>query len=344
MANLNALMNSEWLVKLSDTTITNDTFANNSLTFTLSKDYLFDKECLTSQQDSILCANKSRSTMNVAEKTQQLSPLSTFQVGLISGAVAGAVVDFILFPLDTLKTRLQMRKGVKLTPQIFQGIYRGLGPALAASAPAGAAFFGTYDLTKRITSQWITPKYQFLSHILAAIAGDIAGSSVRVPFEVVKQNLQASVYASSRQAVRSIIQQQGMTGLYKGWLSLVLREIPFDIIEFPLYEFLKSQWKQRRNGKDLYPWQSASCGSIAGALAAAVTTPLDVAKTRVMLQTGSNKYQGITQTLIYIAKEEGVPSLFSGVVPRVLWIGLGGAIFFGSYETCKTWLTNQVEQ
>ena len=31
------------------------------------------------------------------------------------------------------------------------------------------------------------------------------------------------------------------------------------------------------------PWQGAVCGACAGAVAAALTTPLDVAKTRVML-------------------------------------------------------------
>ncbi|GJD09172.1 Putative mitochondrial carrier protein PET8 [Galdieria sulphuraria] len=247
------------------------------------------------------------------------SPSLSFRVGLISGAFAGAIVDFVLFPLDTLKTRLQVRQGVAWSTLLFRGIYRGLGPAVAASAPAGAAFFGTYDFTKHITSQWLSEPYQVLGHMLSAIAGDVAGSTVRVPFEVVKQNLQA-----------------GIVGLYRGWLSLILREIPFDIIEFPLYEYLKKQWRRRRNGAALETWQSATCGSIAGAVAAAFTTPLDVAKTRLMLQ--NSPYRGIASTILRIAKEEGIPCLFSGIVPRVLWIGLGGAIFFGSFETCKQWL------
>ena len=33
----------------------------------------------------------------------------------------------------------------------------------------------------------------------------------------------------------------------------------------------------------LYPYEAAACGSAAGAVAATVTTPLDVLKTRVML-------------------------------------------------------------
>lgn len=256
-------------------------------------------------------------------------------VGLISGAFAGTIVDIVLFPLDTLKTRLQSRSSVVWSSQLFRGIYRGIGPAVAASAPAGAAFFGTYEFTKRVVSDWLSERYQVFGHMLAAIAGDVAGSTVRVPFEIIKQNLQANIFSSSRQAVYHIVQRQGLSGLYRGWFSLIVREIPFDIIEFPLYEYLKKRWKT--SSDDLETWQSAVCGCVAGAVAAALTTPLDVAKTRVMLQ-GTNTYRGIVSTLLHIAKEEGITCLFSGMIPRVLWIGLGGAIFFGSFETCKRWL------
>ena len=33
-----------------------------------------------------------------------------------------------------------------------------------------------------------------------------------------------------------------------------------------------------------------------------------------------------------------IPGLFAGVVPRVTWISLGGAVFFGVYEKCKALL------
>lgn len=34
-----------------------------------------------------------------------------------------------------------------------------------------------------------------------------------------------------------------------------------------------------------------------------------------------------------IAQQEGVKTLFRGIVPRTTWISLGGAIFLGAYET-----------
>ena len=39
--------------------------------------------------------------------------------------------------------------------------------------------------------------------------------------------------------------------------------------------------------------------------------------------------------MVKIAREEGVKSLYKGLVPRVINISLGGAISFGAYEGVK---------
>ena len=267
-----------------------------------------------------------------------LSPTASFRVGLAAGAVAGTTVDLVLFPLDTLKTRLQVQ-GAKMSVEVLRGVYRGVTPAIAASAPSGATFFGTYDWLKRCLAQWIPLTPAPLQHVLAAVGGDMTSSVVRVPFEVVKQNLQAGMYRSSRQAVLSILRDEGARGLYRGWGSMLAREIPFDVLEFPLYEALKAAWARRKR-MPLHPWESALCGSVAGGVAAALTTPFDVVKTRLMTQqAGVPLYRGVLATMRRVAQEEGVAALFSGTVPRVLWISLGGAIFFGGYETTKALIT-----
>jgi solute carrier family 25 S-adenosylmethionine transporter 26 len=38
-------------------------------------------------------------------------------------------------------------------------------------------------------------------------------------------------------------------------------------------KFSKDYWK-RKQGSDLSPWQGALCGSLAGGIAASITTPL----------------------------------------------------------------------
>lgn len=44
------------------------------------------------------------------------------------------------------------------------------------------------------------------------------------------------------------------------------------------------------------------------------------------------KYTGTVNTLRTIASEEGALALYKGVEPRVMWITIGGFIFFGAYE------------
>ena len=116
---------------------------------------------------------------------------------------------------------------------------------------------------------------------------------------------------------------------------------------------MKHQLSLRLHRKPLYAHEAAVCGSIAGAVAAALTTPLDVLKTRVMLdmrvrdsdlwtipfilfnpitQDPSVNRVSLLKRFRSIYTEEGVKALFSGVVPRTLWISAGGAVFLGAYE------------
>jgi hypothetical protein len=77
-------------------------------------------------------------------------------------------------------------------------------------------------------------------------------------------------------------------------------QIPFSAIQFPIFEALKLRaslyWSDPSTNSDSssgihHPpppppppaWVSAACGSLAGGIAAAATTPLDVAKTRIMI-------------------------------------------------------------
>lgn len=69
-----------------------------------------------------------------------------FITALVAGGCAGTSVDVALFPIDTLKTRLQSPQGF-IKAGGFRGIYNGLGAAAAGSAPGAALFFSTYEVS-----------------------------------------------------------------------------------------------------------------------------------------------------------------------------------------------------
>ncbi|KAL2754618.1 hypothetical protein ACRALDRAFT_1022478, partial [Sodiomyces alcalophilus JCM 7366] len=287
-----------------------------------------------------------------------------FTTALLAGGLAGTTVDLSLFPLDTLKTRLQSRAGF-FPSGGFSGIYRGVGSAIVGSAPGAAFFFCTYEGTKSLLARRTTTstdatatKTAAIHHMLAASLGEVAACAVRVPTEVVKQRAQAGQHAgSSLQALKSILAHRAHAGLlgvwrelYRGWGITVMREVPFTIIQFPLWERLKAWGRERRARRrllgtddratnragdtedetlDVGAVESALYGSLSGAVAAAVTTPLDVLKTRVML---AEKKVNVGTVIRTIWREEGYRAFFAGVVPRVTWISIGGAIFLGSYQ------------
>lgn len=204
-----------------------------------------------------------------------------FTASLVAGSVAGTAVDVVLFPLDTVKTRLQSREGFWKAGG-FRGIYKGLTAAAIGSAPGAALFFGTYTLTNAEIKLHVPAAPDPLVHMVAASCGEVAACIVRVPTEIVKQRTQAGRYSHASVAIRDILSTCGVPGLFRGFTSTLVREIPFALVQFPLYEQFKLQLARTLERKP-QPWESALAGSAAGAIAAAVTTPLDVAKTRIML-------------------------------------------------------------
>jgi solute carrier family 25 S-adenosylmethionine transporter 26 len=257
-----------------------------------------------------------------------------FTLALVAGAVAGTTVDVSLHPLDTMRTRIQSAEGFWKAGG-FKGCYRGILSAALGSGPGAAFFFSTYETMKVVIKQNSGGSEHWTHHAMASACGEVAACLVRVPTAVVTQNMQVGHYNSFTQAVQTTLSKGGVGGFYVGYGTTVMREIPFAFIQFPLYEGLKKAVASFQ-GSDSTPNQGAVCGSIAGAISSAVTTPLDVAKTRIMLEKPgpgeTKKYTGTFQTLSTIQKEDGFLALYRGIVPRVGWITVGGFIFFGAYE------------
>ncbi|KAH9589182.1 Mitochondrial substrate/solute carrier [Trypanosoma melophagium] len=289
----------------------------------------------------------------------------------VAGAAAGLVVDLTLYPIDTIKTRLQSKHGFHNAGG-FRGIYRGLSAVAVGSVPGGAAFFFCYDLTKRgllgygsRSGEEPTAMWRFTSQALAAMAGETAACLTRVPTEMVKQQLQAGHHNSLDRAFIHIthhipadappetvpkrILWRGLPSLFMGMPIMLLRELPFAVVQMSCYEALKVSLRTEERPQFL-----PLCGALSGGIAAFVTTPLDVLKTRIMLgQVGHTQGNTTNPPLRGIAvvraafhellhespratdKWGPAQRFFRGVVPRVMWISIGGSVFFTTYETVR---------
>jgi solute carrier family 25 (mitochondrial S-adenosylmethionine transporter), member 26 len=271
-----------------------------------------------------------------------------------------------LFPIDTIKTRLQSNLGPSqssLLPRhtisgTIRSIYAGLPSTLLGSMPSAASFFVVYDgLKRQLIHNDMSAAHQAYVHMLASSLGEIAACAIRVPTEVVKQRAQAGLFGGSTLlALKDIISLRKTLGvsamvmeLYRGGSITIIREIPFTIIQFSLWEYTKKSWSKRQTelqGRELgltTTVESAVFGSISGAIAAGLTTPLDVLKTRIMIsrraiEDGIGGRQSITSLAQQIYRQDGLRGFFRGFVPRVGWISTGGAIFLGSYQ----WTLNQL--
>jgi len=250
-----------------------------------------------------------------------------FTMALLSGACAGVSVDVSLYPIDTIKTRCQAQEGF-FKAGGFKGIYRGLGAAALGSAPGASLFFSTYETVKPIARGIFGEDRPVSVQGFAASSGECMACLVRVPTEVVKQRMQTGQYTSLSSGALKLMSTEGIAGFYRGYFTTITREIPFALIQFPLWERMKAEianWQ----GHETDPWQGALCGSASGAFAAAITTPLDVAKTRIML---GQSDKGFVGTIRHVYKKEGPRACFAGVEPRTFWMGLGGFVFFFAYE------------
>jgi solute carrier family 25 S-adenosylmethionine transporter 26 len=178
-----------------------------------------------------------------------------FTLALLSGGCAGTTVDVALFPLDTIKTRLQSSQGF-LKAGGFTGVYNGVVATSLGSFPGAALFFAAYEAGKPVLRKLYGGSEHWTQHSLSASIGEVAACLVRVPTQVVTQRMQVGQYGSFTEAVRMIAASEGgHATFYSGFWTTVAREIPFSFIQFPIYERLKKEWAAAQ-GRETSPMQA----------------------------------------------------------------------------------------
>ena len=156
---------------------------------------------------------------------------------MIAGGLAGSMTDIIFFPLETLKTRLQASSKF-LKVSLFSNLFKGITPQLTITFPAASTYFIGYEGTKFVLDNQMIPNN--LSITQKAFFGGISAETLRViiccPFEIVKQQLQVGQQTRMTEAFGYMLRSAGFRSFYRGFWSLLFREIPFSCIQMPIYE------------------------------------------------------------------------------------------------------------
>lgn len=279
---------------------------------------------------------------------------------LIGGGIAGLAESSVCHPLDTLKTRMQLRR--QATPTIEQVVVKVrdslMEPALRFK----------HSLQDPSASYKINPTAVVQGNGAALLhepswkaAAAVAPAPSHSPHAnhrtvVIKPpGSTGTPHSSAVHAplgpigtARRIIEREGFMALYKGLTAVYAGIIPKMAIRFVSFEqyrdwgnaFVKSQqW-------NISPTSVTFTAGLASGLTEAivVVTPAEVCKIRMQGQYHSmmdpsqmqhRKYTNVIQTAVTIIREEGLGALYKGVVPTMLRQGCNQAVNFTAYNIIK---------
>ncbi|RDY07637.1 Adenine nucleotide transporter BT1, chloroplastic/mitochondrial, partial [Mucuna pruriens] len=175
---------------------------------------------------------------------------------LIAGAFAGVSSTICTYPLELVKTRLTIQRDVYnglldaflkiIREEGPTELYRGLGPSVIGVIPYAATNYFAYDTLKKAYRKIF--KKEKVGNIETLLIGSAAGafsSSATFPLEVVRKHMQVGavsgrqVYKDVFHALASILEQEGIQGLYRGLGPSCMKLVPAAGISFMCYEACK---------------------------------------------------------------------------------------------------------
>ncbi|KAI1167847.1 mitochondrial carrier [Nemania serpens] len=281
--------------------------------------------------------------MGVQSKPDRLPPWGA----AVAGATGAVLANSLVYPLDIVKTRLQVQVKRKpgdvhsdvgphytstwdaITKMVaedgIQGLYAGMNGALLGVASTNFAYFYWYSVVRELyfkSKKVATPPSTATELVLGAVAGAIA-QAFTIPVAVVTTRQQTQTKAERKgliETAREIINgEDGPSGLWRGLkASLVLVVNP--AITYGAYERLKTTMFPDKSR--LTPGEAFLLGAMSKALATIATQPLIVAKVGLQSkpppQRQGKHFKGFVEVMQFIVKHEGLLGLFKGIGPQIL--------------------------
>ncbi|KAG2066281.1 mitochondrial carrier [Suillus decipiens] len=279
-------------------------------------------------------------------------------VNMLAGALAGITEHAVMFPIDSIKTRMQVFAtspaavytgiGNAFTrissTEGMRALWRGVSSVILGAGPAHAVHFGTYEAIKELAGGNAAGN-QWLATSLAGASATIASDALMNPFDVIKQRMQVhqSEFRSVFTALRVVYQKEGLAAFYVSYPTTLMMSVPFTAVQFTVYEHMK---KLLNPSGDYSPVTHMIAGGMAGGVAAGATTPLDVAKTLLQTRGTSRdpeirRVGGMLDAFRIIWRRDGLRGFGRGMSPRVLTHMPSNALCWLSYEFFKVAIREQ---
>lgn len=222
--------------------------------------------------------------------------------------------------------------------------------------PSSTCYMLTYDHFVHVLIPHIAPT-PALTPLISGILARTLITSVVSPLELLRTNLQSTPLSpgsphtlpSVVSNIRSLVRSKGMLSLWRGLGPSLWRDVPFSGLYWVGYETCKSTIERTgRKGAQV----AFASGTISGTIAALLTSPFDVLKTRrqALLMPSSRpqgRYASSLSLLSHIIRTEGVTALFVGLTPRMAKIAPACGIMIACYEVscyfiCSGFMTHHV--
>jgi solute carrier family 25 (mitochondrial citrate transporter), member 1 len=200
--------------------------------------------------------------------------------------------------------------------------------------------FCVFDSIKTRFADPDTGTFSTIGNILAGMAsGIVASTTVVTPSERIKTALiddarSLQRFKSPLQACSMIVQEQGVLGLYRGYVGTTLKQIGATAFRLGTFNIIKDLYR-KHNVKQTSVLDFAT-GAMSGLITTLATQPFDVIKTRSQTATGSSTMNACREVL----KDEGVRGFWKGTALRLGRTVFSGAILFTVYEQMTRLLTS----
>uniref|UniRef100_A0A672FB40 Mitochondrial glutathione transporter SLC25A39 n=1 Tax=Salarias fasciatus TaxID=181472 RepID=A0A672FB40_SALFA len=227
----------------------------------------------------------------------------------------------------------------------LRSLWSGLPPTLVMAVPATIIYFTCYDQLRDFLRFGLDLQGSHVPLVAGGLAR-LGAVTVISPLELVRTKMQSRrlSYGELRVCIRSAVAQDGVLSLWRGWGPTVLRDVPFSALYWFNYELVKTRLCDHSGAPQGNFSISFTAGAVSGAIAAVLTLPFDVVKTRRQIQLGELDTLGVSVKkkpsstwliMKQICTELGYRGLFAGFMPRVIKVAPACAVMISTYEFGK---------